>query len=308
MLHIISLVVPLFAVIALGRVTVSRGWLSPEGLGALTGFAYWLALPALLFSSIAQGDPLQVVGTGGIYLVCCLGVFAAAMIVSRLALDGTLTKAVVFALNATYGSVIYLGMPVVAAVFGTRGVSQILAIIALHSGVLLPLAALLIELDSGREGGAGAVLRRTLAGLARNPIIVAIALGFAWRITGWPVPDCLHNFLLVVGPAAAPLALFCLGASLPSVAVEAAHLREATLAAALKLTVLPLCVGGACWFMQLPVLSWQVAVVTAAMPTGANAFLLARRATNFAEASASTVVVTMLVSLVSITGLLTWLR
>ena len=153
MLQIVGLVVPIFAVILLGRLAVSRHILTPEGLEALNGFAYWLALPALLFGSIAESQSLEVIGIAGIYLACCIFVFAATMVLGWLVLDGSLAKSAVFGLNATYGNVIFLGTPLVAAFFGPQGVAQILAIIAFHSGVLLPLAAVFIELGSGRQGG-----------------------------------------------------------------------------------------------------------------------------------------------------------
>ena len=120
MLQIVSLVVPIFAVILLGRLAVSRHILTPEGLEALNGFAYWLALPALLFGSIAESHSLEVIGIAGIYLACCIFVFAATMIVGWLLLDGSLARSAVFGLNATYGNVIFLGTPLVAAVFGRR--------------------------------------------------------------------------------------------------------------------------------------------------------------------------------------------
>jgi malonate transporter len=308
MLQIAGLVLPIFAVIAFGRLAISRKLLSPDGLAALNGFAYWVALPALLFGSVAESHAPKVMDGAEIYLFCCLVIFAAAMLVNRLLLGGSLAKSAVFGLNATYGNVIFLGTPVVAAVFGPDGVAQILAIIALHSGILLPLAAILIEVGSGREGGTRAVIRRTAAGLVRNPIIMSILLGFAWRATGFPVPGPIHNLFAVLGPAAAPLALFCLGASLPPVVTDAAIMREATAATALKLTALPLSVGWVGLHMGLTGIPWRVAVVTAAMPTGANAFLLARRTTSFAETSASTVVFTTIVSVISITGLLTWIH
>ena len=287
---------------------LTRNILTPEGLAALNGFAYWLALPALLFSSIAESHAPQAMGIAGIYLACCIFVFACAVLIGHLIFGNALAKSAVFGLNATYGNVIFLGTPLVAAFFGPEGVAQILAIIAFHSGVLLPLAAVLMELGSGRQGGVQAVMHRTVLGLMRNPIIMSILLGFAWRATGIAVPGPIHHLLAVLGPSATPLALFCLGASLPPVAVEYAIIREATAATLLKLTVLPVCVGWVAWFMEISGMPWRVAVLTAAMPTGANAFLLARRATSFAESSASTVVVTTALSTVSITGLLTWLR
>ena len=51
-----------------------------------------------------------------------------------------------------------------------------------------------------------------------------------------------------------------------------------------------------------------VVVLAAAMPTGANAFMLARRFGTMMEASASTMVVSTARSLLSLTALLGWLR
>jgi len=48
--------------------------------------------------------------------------------------------------------------------------------------------------------------------------------------------------------------------------------------------------------------------MASAMPTGANAFLLARRFATMAEASASTVVVSTAASVVTLTVLLAWLK
>jgi malonate transporter and related proteins len=305
MLHIIGLITPLFAIIAMGRTAISLKFLDPAGLAVLNGFTYWVALPALLFGSIAEVQAPHLMDVAGIYLVCCILVFAISA-VAGLLLGASLDRTAVFGLNATYGNVIFLGTPLVSAVFGPQGVSLIMAIIALHSGVLLPLAAVLIEVGAGRQGGASAVVRNTVAGLLRNPIMWSIFLGLLWRLTGLNVPAPLHQVLMLLGNAAAPLALFCLGGSLPAISGEPAIMREAVLATIVKLTILPVCVGTVSWMMGLSGLPWRVAVVTAAMPTGANAFLLARRATAFAETSASTVVVATAASVITITELLNW--
>ena len=198
MLHIAGLIVPIFAIIGFGRFAVSRGVLSPEGLTALNDFAYWLALPALLFSSIAESHAPQALGIAGIYLACCIVVFACAMLVGHLVFGSALAKSAIFALNATYGNVIFLGTPLVTAFFGPEGVTQIVPIIAFHSGVLLPLAAVLIELGSERQGGVRAVMHRTALGLMCNPVIMAILMGFAWRATGIAVPGPIHHLLAVL--------------------------------------------------------------------------------------------------------------
>jgi predicted permease len=53
--------------------------------------------------------------------------------------------------------------------------------------------------------------------------------------------------------------------------------------------------------------AFSVVVVAAAMPTGANAFLLARRFETMMEASASTVVISTGLSMVTLAVLLGWL-
>jgi malonate transporter and related proteins len=307
MLQTFGLVIPIFAIIAMGWLAVRRNILEETGSAALTGFAYWVALPALLFGSIAEIEAKGLIDVAGIYLACCLAVFAFAIAASRVFLRCSLAEAAMFGLNSTYGNVIYLATPLVSAAFGVQGLTLILAIIAVHSGVLLPLAAVLIEIDSGKQGGIGVVVRNSAINLSKNPIIVSILLGFLWRLSGLGMPLALHNFFGLLGRAAVPLALFCLGTSLPTLAVGPSIMTEAAIASIMKLAVLPISVGLAAWIVGLPSLQWRVAVLTAAMPTGANAFLLARRATNFAEASATTVVLTTAVSVLTISVLLNWM-
>jgi malonate transporter and related proteins len=308
MLYFTGLVAPIFAVIAAGYFANRRGLLQPAGLAALTGFTYWLALPALLFGSIAELDSTGLLVASEIYLAACLIVFGLSVLARRFLLRGSLPESAVFGLNATYGNVIYLGTPVVSAVFGAKGVALILAIIAFHSGVLLPLAACLIEIGVPKQGGVAIVLRNTVSGMVRNPILMSIFLGFAWHGIHLPMPGPLHDLLAMLGRAATPLALFSLGASLPTFDRGWPTVREAAFTTVIKLSILPVCVGVLAHVMGLSGLPWKVAVVTAAMPTGANAFMLARRATEFSAVSASTVVITTTLSLGSIAGLLSWLR
>jgi malonate transporter len=302
-----GLITPLFAVIAMGWLAVRLKWLDSPSLAGLVGFAYWVALPSLLFASIAELDPGGALAVAGIYLACCLVVYGLAVTASSLFLRRPLAQSAMFGLNATYGNVIYLATPLVSAAFGQPGLSLILVIIAVHSGVLLPLAAVLIELDSGKQGGAAVVIRNSILNVLRNPIMMSILLGFLWRLTGIAVPMPLHNLLTLLGRSASPLALFCLGATLPGISGGILVFREAILTTTLKLLILPIFIGAICWLARLPDLQWRVALLTAAMPTGANAFLLARRASDFAEASATAVVLSTGISILTITVLLNWI-
>lgn len=308
MFDILSLLFPLFFLIGAGATAIRTKWISDEGSAALTGFTYWLALPALLIRSIVESQMTGVLEAAGAYLCACLALFAAALLLFFAFMGRSLTRAALFGLNATYGNVIFLATPLVGAMFGPAGIASVLAIIALHSGFLLPLAAVLAELGNPRRGGARVVIINSALGLLRNPVIVAIVLGFVCKATSFPIPEAVLRLLRLLGGAASPLALFCLGASLPIQRVGRAVIAETCLATAMKLAVLPVVVGLVSWRLGIGGLPWKVAVITASMPTGANAFLLTRRATDSTQASATTVLLTTVLSVASLTFVLGTLR
>lgn len=116
----------------------------------------------------------------------------------------------------------------------------------------------------------------------------------------------MHLFLDLLGRAAAPIALFCVGATLPPVTL--AVIREALSATFIKLVVMPVAICGLCFWSGFEGENLAVPVVAAALPTGANAFLLARGSTTHGAASATTVVIATGLSLVTLPLLLYWLK
>jgi predicted permease len=71
---------------------------------------------------------------------------------------------------------------------------------------------------------------------------------------------------------------------------------------------MPAVVWAVCVALDVPRFETAVTVVTAALPTGANAFLLAQRYRIEADRSGATVLVSTAVSVVTLSALLTWFR
>ena len=133
-----------------------------------------------------------------------------------------------------------------------------------------------------------------------HPLLLAIAAGWAWSLAGLPIPGALDEFLKLFGAAGSPCALFVLGASLATLRL-AGDLAETLAVAALKLFVLPLVVYGLSRFvLALPPIEIAVATITAALPSGANAFILAQRYDLYVARSASIVLVTTVLSVVTV--------
>ncbi|MGY4801643.1 AEC family transporter [Teichococcus aerofrigidensis] len=299
LLHVLG---PIFALIGLGYLFARRRWVSEEGLRGLNEFAFKLAMPALLFAGATSPH-----SGGGVVAVAffagCLTTYGLALLLGWRLLRLRLSEAGSFALNCSFGNTNMIGIPVILAVFGQSGLALLLGILALHSLILLPLATVVAELAHSSQASMTRILKPTLLAVLRNPIVLAVLLGLLVTLAGIPVPATARRFLDLVGQAGPPVALFTLGASLLSFNARR-DWPEALMGCGLKLAFMPGLVWGAGLALGLGGEALAVAVLTAAMPTGANAFFLARRYMSGAERSGATVLIATLLSTVTLSALL----
>ena len=304
-LVLLQVVAPIFAIIAAGYLAASRGFIDAAGFRGLNGFAFSLAAPALLFASGTAGH----LGGGAAALAYFLGaglLYALVLWGGQRAGMG-LTASGMLALDVSYGNTVMMGIPLILAAFGPPGLAILLAILALHSMVLLGVATVVAEVGQNQRAAPLRLLRTTLLGVARNPVVMAVILGMVWSLLALPVPGAARRTLELLGAAAPPVALFCLGGSLQGFDARAAW-KQTGITVVLKLLALPVVVWVFCRLMGLTELEIAVAVVTAALPTGANAFLLARRYGTGIEASGASVLVSTLISVLTLTVLLAVFR
>ena len=72
MIQVVEHIVPLFAIIGLGKTAVWARFFSTDAISGLNQFAYWIALPSLLFGSIVTLQAVEVVAVSAVYLAACL--------------------------------------------------------------------------------------------------------------------------------------------------------------------------------------------------------------------------------------------
>jgi malonate transporter and related proteins len=304
---ILGIVAPVFLIIALGYAAAKRGLVDRAGFTGLNTFAFALASPALLF----LGGTTGTVGGGRAALAFFIGtaaIYAGTLLAARRVGGRPLGAAGMLALDATFGNTVMMGIPLITAAFGAEALAVLLAILALHSMVLLGVATVVAEIGLHARAPWRRVLRATVAGVGRNPIVMAVAAALVWRLLGLPAPPgFVRRALELLGAAGPPVALFCLGGSLAALDPRAAW-RETLAAGSLKLFAMPAVVWAVCVALDVPRFETAVTVVTAALPTGANAFLLAQRYRIEADRSGATVLVSTAVSVVTLSALLTWFR
>jgi malonate transporter len=303
---LLDIVAPVFIIVALGYVAATRGFIDDAGFRGLTGFIFNLAIPALLFvggtSGHAGGGPAAFA-----YFAAALLVFGASLGLGMARLGLPMGEAGLFALNCTYGNAVMMGIPLVAATFGQQGLPILIAIIALHSMIMLTLATVVAEIGLHRQAHWRRILSATVAGVVRNPIVATVFVALAWRLLGLPVPGVARRTMEMLGAATPAVALFCLGGSLAGFRIGLAW-REVAWATVLKLAVLPLLVWGVCRLAGLSPMETGIAVMTAALPTGANAFMLARRYAVGTDGSGATVLVSTVLSVFTLAAVLAWVH
>jgi len=301
LLIVLQVVAPIFAIILGGYLAAARNWIDAAGFRGLNSFAFTLAAPALLFASGTAGHQ----GGGAAALAFFLGIgvlYAGTLIGGRLA-GLPLAANGMLALDASYGNTVMMGIPLILASFGPEGLSVLIAILALHSMIVLGVATVVAEVAHNEKAAPLRLLAATLGGMARNPVFMAVTAALVWSTLELPVPGPVRATLQLLGSALAPVALFCLGGSLKGFNM-AAGWKQTGVTVLLKLAALPLLVWAFGRAMELAPMELAVAVVAAAMPTGANAFLLARRYATGMDTSGAAVLVSTVLSVVTLSALL----
>ena len=280
---IVDIIVPVFGLVLVGWAIGSTRLLSPEGLRGLTNVTFYAFFPALLFRSMAK------VRLEALDLEILLVFFGAGLLLFFLLLPvGRLlgmrpADRTVFSLSGTFSNGVGIGIPFVSYAFGEAGLVPLLMIIALNSLILLTLSSFLLEVAA--QGSARGRLLGKLGSAAlrmlKHPIIPSIFAGLAWSeltafVPGLATPVVLDRVLQALAAAAPPCGLIMAGASLAHVGLKE-HWQPAAIATVFKLAVLPLMVWlSGRYLFTLDPLWLTVATLNAAMPAGANVYLVAQ--------------------------------
>jgi predicted permease len=307
---VLETVLPVFALVFAGYF-VGRRFISEEGIKGLTGFVYYFAIPALLFRTMGGGylpGPEDLVLLA-VYFGGCFIVFALSLASGYRLFTNTVPELGLMAMAGYFGNTVLLGIPLVLAAFGEAGMLPLTLIITFHSALLFPLTILVVELGRGAgSGGWRKALGDSFKALARNPVILAILAGLAYGATGWGLAKPIDAFINLLSGAAAPTALFALGASLSGYKI-AGDLKEISLACTIKLLVHPLAVGLLGYLDFDLRADWAaIAVLTAALPAGANVFVLAQQYNIYLGRAASIVLISTGLSMVTLSILLSQLH
>ncbi len=277
---VLTTVGPIFGLIALGFAAARLKWLAESAGKGIADFTFLIAMPALLFRTVVVADmgdarPALLLSS---YFVTVAIIWAVATVASSLMLRRPAAEGAVFAMTASYGNIVLLGIPIAIGAYGERAAPTAAIIVSMHVATLWLAACLHLALaERSRAGTLAQLAKSVVVDFARNPIVVAIVIGVIWRATGIGLHVSIDRMLSLLTQAGVPCALFAVGFSLAGFRIMG-ELRTLAVSFTLKNLISPVLA----WLIvrhafDVPVLPATVITLFAAMPTGTATYLFASR-------------------------------
>ena len=290
---LIGVIGALLGYIALGVVLRATGLLNAEDARPLNTLLVWVALPALIFTTVRREsiDPALAALPLVAWAVVLVGLAVAWGLARLLKLEGPAAGA--FILAAVFGNTAYMGYPVASALLGDAGLVR-----AIFSDIFgNTLAVITIGTVVASHYGAGNVKTNALKELVTFPPFIALAAALALRSV--PVPIGVISWLEALGMLVVPVVMISVGLSLRPRAL-AARLRPVSALAAVKLVLLPLGALALGSLVLADEASLRIAVLEAGVPTMMFTMIMGLRFKLDIDLLASAILFTMVGAAVTI--------
>lgn len=303
---IFDVVLPVFGIMLAGYLSGRTKLLGEASSQALNRFVYFIALPALFFVSLSR---VELVDVFDLPFLAAFGgglaaTFLIALAAARVVFSARLGTVGMNAISAIFSNTGYMGVPLLLLIYGEAGLLPGIITTVITGVVVIAMATVILEIDASTRLGPTAVAGRVLVGVLRSPLLLSALAGLAISGLGLELPRSVQTFCDILGAAAAPCALFAIGLFMVGTSLKTG-LTEVGWITLLKLIVQP----AITWWLAFEVLSlppvWAgAAVVQAALPTGALAFVIAQQYGVYVQRATAAILVSTLASVVTLSLLL----
>ena len=302
MTNVVGELLPIFILIMIGYGVRASRVLSAEAFGQVNRFGYFILYPAFLFRLSSTADLSG--GEAGRFVLGLLLGFAI-MFAMMLALKVFFAKDE----GPSYTSVLQGGvrwngfilLAAAPALYGPQGPH----LIGIAFGPLVLFVNLVCVIVLARWGANSANSARAIIDqIIANPLILGCAAGLTAQFFHVRDLGPVSGVLNLLGAAAMPIAIVCVGAGLDFRAVRAARVRVAT-ATVFKLLIAPAVMWSAATLAGASPLAAAVAAGVGSTPTAAAGYTLAREMGGDAQLMAAIITATTILSFLTMPIVLT---
>lgn len=204
--------IPIFLMMLLGMLFRKLGWMDEVFAAKMNKFVFLVPLPVLLFEQLATVDFSEVWDIK--FILFCFVVTAISITISTLISllwkDRSIKGEFI---QATYrSSAALLGIAFIQNIYGTVGMAPLMIIGSVPLYNIMAVVVLSV-FKPGNNSFDKALVKKTLKGIATNPIIIGIVAGFVWSALKLSMPSILHKTVSSIGATATPMGLMSMGAT-----------------------------------------------------------------------------------------------
>ena len=204
--------IPIFLMMLLGMLFRKLGWMDEVFAAKMNKFVFLVPLPVLLFEQLATVDFSEVWDIK--FIIFCFVVTAICITISTLISllwkDRSIKGEFI---QATYrSSAALLGIAFIQNIYGTAGMAPLMIIGSVPLYNIMAVVVLSV-FKPGNNSFDKALVKKTLKGIATNPIIIGIVAGFVWSALKLSMPSILHKTVSSIGATATPMGLMSMGAT-----------------------------------------------------------------------------------------------
>ena len=202
-------VAPIFLIMALGYLAQRLGTISRDDVPRLNKVAFRYFLSVTMFYNLYQSEISHAVQPKLLLfaLIAVLAEFALATLFV-VATEKTGNKRGVKIQGIFRSNSILIGIPLTAALVDGADLGSIVLLLAVVVPTYNVLAVVILEVFRGNRPNIGHVL----LSIAKNPLIIAVALGLVFLLTPLKLPVVLESTLSQIAPISNAFMLFLLGA------------------------------------------------------------------------------------------------
>lgn len=204
--------IPIFLMMLLGMLFRKLGWMDEVFAAKMNKFVFLVPLPVLLFEQLATVDFSEVWDIK--FIIFCFVVTAISITISTLISLLWKDRSVKGEfIQATYrSSAALLGIAFIQNIYGTAGMAPLMIIGSVPLYNIMAVVVLSV-FKPGNNSFDKALVKKTLKGIATNPIIIGIVAGFVWSALKLSMPSILHKTVSSIGATATPMGLMSMGAT-----------------------------------------------------------------------------------------------
>ena len=281
-LSVLQIVAPVFILAGLGYFWVKAGF--EFRIEFVTRIAMTLSVPCLIFTSLMKTEinPSDLKNV----LLASLACYFFATVATFVLVKAIGLNFRTFFSPMLFGNTGNIGLPVCLFAYGSVGFDFAVVVFAVMAIYNFTFGIWIVS-------GGGSPIK-----VLKEPLIPAVLLGTLFLVNGWQTPEFLTNTLELIGQMAIPLMLITVGVAIAR--MNGTGLTQVIWPALGKFIVCLGCALFSVWLFELPKVAGSVLILQVTTPVAVTSYLLADKYGADAEAVASLVIVSTLLSVLYI--------